>query len=293
MKKIGLAGVDEYKFPNLALMKISSWHKLQGDEVEFLKPLKKYDIVYLSKIFSYSLNIKYKINSKKIIKGGTGYNLLNLSDNIDKMCPDYDLYNCEHAYGFLTRGCIRNCDWCIVPKKEGKIKSYMDIDEFIKDKNSAILMDNNVLSHEHGIKQIEKIIKKNIKVDFNQGLDARLIDDGIAKLLSQVKWLKPLRMACDNKLQMKHITKATNLLRKYNCTPKNYFVYVLVKDIEDALERVEFLRELKLSPFCQPYRDFENNIEPTYIQKQFARWVNRQAIFFSCTWEEYKKGKFL
>jgi hypothetical protein len=116
-----------------------------------------------------------------------------------------------------------------------------------------------------------------------------LIDDSIAKLLSKVKWYKPLRMACDTQSQIPHIEKAIKLLRKYNCTPSNYFVYVLVKDIDDALVRVEFLRSIKADPFAQPYRDFENNINPTKEQKNFARWVNHKAIFKSISWEQYKK----
>lgn len=286
---IGLLDIDYRSYPNLALMKISAWHKHQGHNVEFANMFGEYDILYKSKIFTYTEDPEYIYNAKKIVHGGTGFNpLVKLPEEIDSMCPDYSLYNCEHAYGFLTRGCPNKCSWCIVPKKEGNIKPYNDINDFIGDHKTVVLMDNNVLASEHGIKQIEKIINMGIKIDFNQGLDAKLIDDEIAKLLSQVKWLSPLRMACDNKSQMKYIKKATELLRKYNCTPKTYFSYVLVKDIDDALERVEFLRDLKIDPFCQPYRDFENNIEPTYIQKQFTIWVNRKEIFKSCTWEEYK-----
>lgn len=81
------------------------------------------------------------------------------------------------------------------------------------------------------------------------------------------------------------------MLRENGCTPRQYFCYVLVKDVEDALERVEFLRSLKVDPFAQPYRDYNNNIEPTKEQKAFARWVNRKQIFKSCTWEEYKNRK--
>jgi len=290
---IGLLDIDSHNFPNLALMKISGWHKSQGHNVEFATMFNEYDILYKSKIFSFTPDDNYYYRAKKIINGGTGYNYNELSKEIEFVLPDYDLYNCNHAYGFLTRGCIRKCEWCIVPEKEGIIKPHMDILQIIGNKKTAILMDNNVLASKHGIKQIEKIIKLGIKVDFNQGLDARLIDNSIAKLLSKVKWLKPLRMSCDSLGMKKHIKKATELLRKFDCTPRNYFVYVLVKNINHSLNIVEFLRKLKLTPFAQPYRDFRNNKEPNKELKDFSRWVDLKVLFKTITWPEYKKNAIL
>jgi hypothetical protein len=287
---IGLIDIDGKNYPNLALMKISAYHKQKGDKVSFVN-FGNYDIIYKSKVFTFTPDkITGFYDGNKIIRGGIGYKLYeNLSDELEHILPDYNLYNCEHAYGFLTRGCIRKCPWCIVPIKEGKLKPASDISEFIGDKKSAVLMDNNVLASDYGLKQIEKIIDMKIKVDFNQGLDARIIAENkdIAKLLSKVKWLKSLRMACDQKSQMESIEKATSLLRKYGCKPQSYFVYVLVKDIPDAYERVMFCKKLKLDPFAQPYRDFENN----KIDKQasrFARWVNHKAIFKTVEWKDYK-----
>ena len=289
---IGLIDVDGHNFPNLALMKISAYHKANNDNVYFYDPLfTKPDKIYASKVFTYTQDYGYYPGDIEIIKGGTGYNIYDkLSEEIEYILPDYKLYNCNYAYGFLTRGCPNNCQWCIVPKKEGKMSAHMDIDDIIADKKSAVLMDNNVLASNHGLRQIEKMGKMNIKVDFNQGLDARLIDDSVAKLLSKIKWLSPLRMACDTLSQMPHIKKATELLRKHGCTPKNYFIYVLVKDIADAHERVLFLKNLNLDPFAQPYRDFINNSEPDKILKQFSRWVNHKAVFKTVEWDKYKKG---
>ena len=249
----------------------------------------KYDIVYKSKIFTWTPDNEYCYNTKKYIYGGTGYDYsIKLVKHIDFCTPSFELYNCQHAYGFLTRGCPNKCAWCVVPQKEGNIQPYSDIQDFIGNYKSAILMDNNVLAHDHGIRQIEKISKLAIKIDFNQGLDARLIDDSIAKLLSKIKWLHSVRLACDTKQSMPHIKKSVDLLRKHGVTPKSYFCYVLVKDIFDALERVEFLRELKVDPFAQAYRGFYNYSEPTKEQKNFCRWVNHKAIFKSVKWEDYK-----
>jgi len=290
--KVGLIDVDGHNFPNLALMKISAYHKSNGDRIEFVNYMDKYDIVYKSKVFTFTPNDKYPIQSKKILTGGTGFKDYDteLPNNIEHIYPDYSLYNCDKAYGFLTRGCPNKCEWCVVPEKEGNIRPNADITEFWDGQKEAVLLDNNVLASEFGLKQIEKIVDLGIKIDFNQGLDARLIANNpdIAKLLSKVKWAKPLRMACDTKSQMPYLEKAVSLLRKYNTTPSNYFIYVLVKDIQDALDRVEFLRKLKVDPFAQPYRDFENNNPPNRKQKDFARWVNHKAIFKSVKWENYK-----
>lgn len=287
--KIGLHDVDNKNFPNLALMKISSHHKSIGDYVEFVKDSGAYDTVYKSKVFTFTPDSELEYDCNKIIKGGTGYSICDkLPESIDSMIPDYDLYNCDHAYGFLTRGCPNKCSWCIVPEKEGAIKSYADIMDFIGDKKSAVLMDNNVLACDHGIKQIEKIIDLKIKVDFNQGLDSRLIDDAMAKLLSKVKWLHPVRLACDNSESFSLLHKAVEKLRWRNVRPARYFVYTLVKDVSEAMERVKRIKGIYCEPFCQPYRNFKTNEEPTKEQKRFSRWVNITSIFNSVWWEDYK-----
>lgn len=290
-RKIGLVDVDGKNFPNLALMKLSAFHKNKKDEVSFASA-GSYDILYYSKVFTFTKEpTNFLITAKQTIKAGSGYkNNLILPDEVEHILPDYSLYNAEHAYGFLTRGCLRKCPWCVVPSKEGELRPNADISEFIGDFSTAILMDNNVLAHPFGLSQIEKIIDKKIKIDFNQGLDARIIADNedIAKLLGKVKWLRPLRMACDTKGQMDSIEKATALLRKHGATPRQYFVYVLVKDIPDALERVKFLKELKLDPFAQPYIDFDGGV-PDKRLKQFARWVNCRQLR-NVSWEDYKYG---
>lgn len=289
--KIGLHDSDSHNFPNLVLMKLSAYHKKKGDVVEKFIPMFSfnYDKIYSSKIFTFTSEDTYLPDDDRVVKGGTGYktNLI-LDEEMEHIMPDYHLYGLDYSVGFLTRGCIRNCDWCIVPRKEGKIHKHADITEFLAHKQ-AIIMDNNVLAYDFGIDQLGKIANLGIKVDFNQGLDARLIDIFIARKLSKIKWLAPIRLACDQKSQMPVIEKAVKLLRDNNCTPRHYFCYVLVNDIEDALERVEFLRSLDVSPFAQPYRDPEKNIEPTSIQKDFSRWVNYKPAFNSCTWKDYKK----
>ena len=157
---IGILAVDS-NYPNLALMKISAWHKARGDNVEWYNPLCSYDKVYSAKVFSFTPDYGYYINADQVEKGGTGYDIKKvLLPEIDRMIPDYDLYNVDKnlAYGFLTRGCPNRCKWCVVPVKEGNITPYMDIAEVSAGRKNVILMDNNILASDYGLQQIEKII---------------------------------------------------------------------------------------------------------------------------------------
>ena len=124
---IGLIDVDGHNFPNLSLMKLSAWHKAQGDTVEWWWGFGEYDRAYMSKVFdeTYSLEIPEPLNAHEIIKGGTGYGLDNrLPDEVEHIYPDYSLYPAmtkDTAYGFLTRGCPRGCRFCIVAEPNGVV----------------------------------------------------------------------------------------------------------------------------------------------------------------------------
>lgn len=286
--KVYLHDGDETSYPNLALMKLSAFHEIRGDSVEWLSPM-FFDggVVYSSKVFTYSKTDPYL--PECVVKGGTGYKLNDcLEEDIEHTCPDYGLYSMNYSMGFLTRGCPRKCKWCFVPEKEGEIRAHADVEEFIRHKD-VVLMDNNVLASEHGILQIEKMAGLGLRVDFNQGLDARLIDDGIAKRLGRLSWMSPLRLACDRHSQMDSVRKAVEHLRWNNVTPRRYFCYVLVRDVDDAVERVRMLKGMGIDPFAQPFID-ENGSSPTREQKCFARWVNHKAEFNSRTWEEYRRS---
>lgn len=285
--KIGLHD-DNTGFPNLALMKLSAHHKSLGHSVSRFLALETYDQVYSSKVFTFTHTDGYL--PEGTIKGGTGYDMsVTLPENIEHIMPDYELYGHTYSMGFLTRGCIRKCSFCFVPQKEGNIRPHADITEFLSHRD-VVLLDNNVLSHPHGLSQIEKMASLNLRVDFNQGLDARLIDDSIARLLGRLSWLVPVRLACDSMAMIEPIRKAVELLRWHNVTPSKYFCYCIVNDVNEALERVRFLKGLNIKPFCQPFIDSTGK-EPTQEQRNFCRWVNHKAIFYSVTWEEYKASE--
>jgi radical SAM superfamily enzyme YgiQ (UPF0313 family) len=285
--KIGLIDVDGHKFPNFALMKIANHHKRQGDTVEWTNHFEKYDKVYKSKVFTFTPDNHFAIQSDEIIKGGTGYKLY---DNLfcDDTEPDYSLYpQYPHAYGFLTRGCIRRCSWCIVPKKEGSIKAYRDVETVLQGRKTAILMDNNVLASEHGLRQLEKIIDLRCKIDVNQGLDCRLVTNEIAKLLSKIRWIRFIRFSCDTTSAVEPLLKAIERLNRHGIKNYRIFVYMLVKDVSEANERCKILKKLGVNPFAQTYRDEENQILPTAEQKRFSWYVNQKAVFKAAEWEDY------
>lgn len=291
VKSIALHDADGMGFPNLALMKLSAWHKAQGHTVEMFKPLFKaqYDIVYSSKVFTFTPEDPYlpaSADKHGIGRGDMG----SLPDVVEHICPDYALYGSNHAQGFVTRGCPNKCPWCVVPRKEGAISNHAEVEEFLGGMKEVVLMDNNILASEHGVRQLEKISSLGVKLDCNQGLDARLVDPAIASVLGSIRW-KKMRFACDRVAQMPAVEKAVRLVRAAGGKKTfgdRIFVYVLVQDIADALERVEFLRRLDVDAFAQPYRDFVNNIEPTAEQRAFSRWVNHKAIFKSVPWAKYR-----
>lgn len=293
--KIGLIDVDGHNFPNLALMKLSAWHKSQGDSVEWYQPLFSghMDIVYMSKVFTFTEDYEYFIDADRIVKGGTGYKLydVELPQEIENIFPDYSIYpQYDFAIGFLTRGCIRKCPWCVVPKKEGAIRA-VNTWQNIKRPDSRYIrfLDNNVLACEHGREQIKKMSgRRDISIDFNQGLDARLIDDEMADYLSKCLWTKQLRMSCDQKQEMKAVTEAIEKLLKRGMHPRKIFIYLLVQDIDDALHRAEYFKSMNVEVFAQPYRDYENNsVDPQ--QKHLARYINCKPIFKKIKWEKYSR----
>lgn len=299
--KIGLVDVDGHGFPNLALMKISAYHKAKGDDVEWAMPfLVDYDRVYKSKVFTFTPD-DYTPYECEVVKGGTGYDIFSkLPPEIDIMQPDYSIYpniDKKTAYGFLTRGCPNKCKWCIVPKKEGNITPYMDVDDIaIEGRTNLVLMDNNILACDYGIKQIEKIIERGYRVDFNQAMDARLVTEDIAKMLAQVKWISVIRFGCDTPKQIEECKIAMSLIDKYRKTPASYLLYTMINDdINESYMRLSSFKDYKRVRIqAQPFRDFNNpnQVIPQW-QKDMARWANRKELYMSCDFKDYvpRKGE--
>ena len=263
-------------FPNLALMKISTFHKQLGDQVEWWSPLfgNKYDIVYSSKIFDYTpVNPQLP---KYTIKGGTGYGLYNTLDkHVDECFPDYSIYpKCDYAIGYLTRGCPNTCGYCIVPKKEGDIYTYNNWRNIIRsDSKKLVLMDNNILASQHGIEQLTELADTPYYIDLNQGMDASLVAPEIAYLFSKLKWILYIRLSCDTQDDLVPVIEAVKLLERYGVKSYKVFVYLLVtKNIIDAHNRLMYLKDLGVSVYAQPLRLGKTEV-PNRAQKFFARFV--------------------
>ena len=284
--RIGLIAVDgRNSFPNLALMRLSNWHKQRGDTVEWWTGFTHYDRVYMSKVFTFTPDFDTVINAEEIITGGTGYkNFGSLPPEVEACPPDYTLYpNWKPAVGFLTRGCCRCCDFCIVPRKEGTVHPAATWEEIKRpDSREMVLLDNNVLASDYGLEQIDRMGREQVWVDFNQGLDARLITPEIAGMLARLHWIRLIRLACDTSEMLPVIRQATSYLKEAGVSQSRFWAYALVRDVEEAHRRVMALREMGVEPFAQPYRDYDGG-EPTEEQKAFARWVNRKSLFKSCT----------
>lgn len=299
---IGLIDVDRLNnrkgkraYPNLAMMKISAYHKAQGDNVEWYDGFTHYDIVYMSKVFNFTPDYPYPINADQVIKGGTGYDIHSrLSPEIEFIAPDYDLYQVpkDTAYGFITRGCPNKCKWCVVPQKEGRIAPYMDIEDIAAGgRNKVILMDNNILASEYGLSQIQKIVDLGLRVDFNQALDARLVTPEIGKLLARVKWLNIIRFGCDTKGQIAECDRAVELINKYGYRGEYFFYCILIGDEQECLARINHWRDKghRYMPYAQPYRNPDNKckITPPQWQRDMARWCNRKELLTTCEYEDY------
>ena len=296
---VGLIAVDS-DYPNLALMKISSWHKMNGDSVEWYTPFGEYDLVYMSKIFSFTPDYgQWITNATEIKKGGTGYDIHSvLPEEMEHVTPDYSIYSSiDHktAYGFLTRGCPNKCKWCVVPKKEGGIRPYMDVDDIaMNGRTNLILMDNNVLACDYGLAQIQKIIDKKYRVDFNQALDARLVTPEIGKLLAKVKWLKRIRFGCDTQKQIEECEKAISYIDGAGYKGEYFFYCILMDNFEESFNRVQHWKERggRYLPHCQPYREpYKSHQVIPQWQKDMASWADKKWIFRSCEFKDFEPRK--
>lgn len=287
---VGLIDVDGHNFPNLALMKISAWHKAQGDRVEWWWGLGgEYDLVYMSKVFdsTYTPDIPEPLNAKRIIKGGTGYGLDNrLPDEIEHIYPDYSIYpelTKETAYGFLTRGCPRACDFCIVARKEGRRSvKVADLSEWWSGQKRIELLDPNLLACPDHMNLLQQLKESGSQVNFNQGLDARFLTPANIEAINAIR-LKDIHFAWDYMRESKAVLKGLQLYRD-RASRKVHgawgTVYVLTNHgttMDENLYRIYTLRDLGFDPYVMV---FDRPNAPQEI-RHLQRWCNNRLIFKS------------
>jgi len=288
MAKIGLADVDGHNWPNLPLMKLSAWHKNQGNEVEQWWGFGQYDRVYKSKVFDFTPDLPVVVTADEIIEGGTGYGLnIKLPDEIEHTYPDYELYGIKDtAYGFLTRGCPRKCPFCIVSDKEsGEAQKVADLSEFWRGQRDIKLLDPNLLAAPEAEYLLNQLADSKAYVDFTQGLDIRLLDETRAALIKKIK-IKTIHFAWDNpKQDLAPRFEQAKVWLGYNA--RKLSVYVLTNynsNHEEDLYRVNTLRQLGFDPYVMIY----NKENAPYQTRMLQRYVNNKIIFKSCkSFEEY------
>ena len=288
--KIGLIDVDGHNYPNLALMKISAYHKAQGDTVEWWWGFGHYDRVYMSKVFdeTYTADMPEPLNADKIIKGGTGYGLDNrLPEEIEHMLPDCTLYpelTQDTVYGFLTRGCPNACPFCIVSGKEGRVSHKVaDLSEWWTGQKNIVLMDPNILACRDSLDLLNQLAASGAWVDINQGLDARLLTPQNIEAIKRIK-IKEIHFAWDLMKNSKRIICGLNLWKRFGKKDRHWScgtVYVLTNfntTMAENLFRIYKLDEMGFDPYVMIY-DKPN--APQEI-RMLQRWCNNKIIFKSC-----------
>lgn len=313
--RIGLIDVDGHNFPNLPLMKSSAWHKQQGDSVEWYIPIQHgfpnppLDRVYMSKVFSFTPDYWDFVNAKEIIRGGSGYciksvngkevyhkeNDSQLPYEVEHIYPDYSLYpelTNDTAYGFMSRGCPRGCDFCHVEAKEGR-KAYKvaDLSEFWRGQKNIVLLDPNPIACKEWKDILQQLIDSGAWVDFSQGVDIRLMTEEKAEMIKRIK-TKNIHFAWDRYEDKNKIVPKLKMFKEYTGYDyRKLTVYMLCNfdtTFEQDLERVYLLRDLGYNPFVMLYD--KEHIPTGHKLKHLQRWVNNRIIFRTC--EKFEEFDF-
>lgn len=296
-------------------MKLSAWHKTQGDSVGWYEPLfhsmgEPLDRVYMSKVFSFAPDYPYYVNAEEVIKGGSGYcislengkevyhkeNDSRLPHEVEHIYPDYSLYpelTKNTAYGFLTRGCPRGCHFCHTGAKDGlKSVKAADLSEFWSGQKNIVLLDQNILACHEWNDLLNQIADSKSYIDFNGGLDIRMMTEEKAQLIRKIR-CKMIHFAWDRYEDKNMIVpKFKEFKRITGWDKRKLTVYVLVNfdtTAEQDLERIYMLRDLGYWPYVMIYN--KERTRPTDTVRRMQRWVNMRAVFESVRrFEDYKTG---
>jgi len=303
---------EKSHFPCLPLMKISAYYKMRGDSVRLYdKDVTDCDILYKSKTFSFTNDLDFIPPDGKVVQGGSGYAIaldgdnrevydksldVLLSDDIECLYPDYKLYPglVHEAYGFLTRGCPRACSFCVVSKKEGRAsRKVADLTDIWRGQKKIKLMDANILACGEREGLLKQLIKSGSSIDYTQGLDVRLMNDDMAKLICRTK-TEMIHFAFDGMKDEAYTIKGLEIFKKYFDKGAGVCrVYILVNydtTREEDVYRVKKVTELGYQPYIMIYRRGTHDAFLTHLRT----WCNSTMYYFSCDfseWTPYKNGK--
>lgn len=301
--KILLIDTDS-KIPNLALMKLSTFHKEKGHSIN-LKKLgftgyrskraiveidnTLYDRTYVSTIFTVNKNKVTFKTYRDVIIGGTAYTLANLPTKIDDTSEDYSIYPTNKAsFGFITRGCPRKCSFCIVPEKEGGVYKYRDINQIVKH-DKVFFMDNNILAYDKHLDILAELVDSKIKCQFNQGLDMRLITHENAQGLANLNYIANYTFAFDHINLERQLDIKLSILRKYIISDWKIRMFVLGgydSTIADDIYRIEWCRKNKVLPYYMRHDKCWDSLDKNFYT-DMASWCNQPGFFKNMSFEEF------
>ncbi len=271
MNQVVLFDIDS-RIPNLALMKLSSYYKKKGFGVILSRQPRWIQAHhhFASVVFNSNKSQAYvaelrRLYGDNIQIGGSGIDLAStLPVEVDQQFPDYALYgHTDYALGFLTRGCNKRCQFCVVPKKEGKLQSdYASFDDFVpRGQHNVMLLDNNILASPNSQDILREIIKRQFNVNFNQTLDIQYLNDDNHGLLTNVKSVnsrftkKMIYFSCNTPKQAAWFYKKSNYLRAFG---KNQVTVVIMFGFNTRLSEdfaiLKMTKDLGVIPFVQEYQ---------------------------------------
>lgn len=304
--KILLINVDS-RF-NIAIRRMYTYHLERNDDVQMIdlgfsgypnkrKPkiidASEYDLVCISNIFDINREKVIIKNCDNIIHGGIGSNHpeKKLMSEVEQCNPFYYEHE-DVSYGFITRGCIRNCWFCKVPKFEGRMQTYNTVEKIVysnPNMQRVSFMDNNILAYEDHEDVFQFLIDRNIKCDFNQGLDFRLTNERNLKLLSQLNYFGNYIFAFDDPKYEPILNKKIKLMKEFMPSAWNFKFYIYYHpsmDLNLAFRRVEWCREHECLPYLM--RDVACwECEDRDFLIDYASYCNQPAFFKKMTFEEF------
>jgi hypothetical protein len=299
-KRVRLTQIDG-KLPNLALMRLASWHRDRGDEVVFRTTVDRdllepaYDVVYGSAIFTDSASIVDRLKEEwpGAIVGGTGSGSAATVEDVVgaawERC-DYSAYpDYRPSLGFTARGCRMRCKFCVVPGKEGKPRAVNTVADIWRGEGHPRrlhLLDNDFFGQSPADWQarIAEIQGGGFKVCFNQGVNIRLITDETAAALASVEYRddqfreRRLYTAWDNLKDEKVFFRGVERLERAGVPPKHLMAYMLVgfdpaETMERVLYRFNHMVALGIRPYPMVYQAPLHSADRYRMLKRFQRWA--------------------